>query len=70
VNAVSPGMINTTFHDLHTKAEARKATAARTSIGREGAADEVANAVLFLASDLSSYITGESIEINGGVYFV
>jgi 3-oxoacyl-[acyl-carrier protein] reductase len=70
VNAVSPGMINTTFHDLHTKPEARKATAARTSIGREGAADEVAKAVLFLASDLSSYITGESIEINGGVYFV
>jgi 3-oxoacyl-[acyl-carrier protein] reductase len=70
VNAVSPGMINTTFHDLHTKPEARKATAARTSIGREGAAEEVANAVLFLASDLSSYITGESIEINGGVYFV
>jgi 3-oxoacyl-[acyl-carrier protein] reductase len=70
VNAVSPGMINTTFHDTFTKPEARKATAARTSIGREGASEEVANAVLFLASDMASYITGESIEINGGVYFV
>jgi 3-oxoacyl-[acyl-carrier protein] reductase len=70
VNAVSPGMIATTFHDLHTKPEARKATAARTSVGREGTADDVANAVLFLASDASSYITGESIEINGGLYFV
>ena len=70
VNAVSPGMIDTTFHDLHTKPEARKATAARTSVGREGAAADVANAVLFLASDASAYITGESIEINGGLYFV
>jgi 3-oxoacyl-[acyl-carrier protein] reductase len=70
VNAVSPGLIDTTFHDLHTKPEARKATAARTSIGREGHPDDVANAVLFLASDASAYITGESIEINGGLYFV
>jgi 3-oxoacyl-[acyl-carrier protein] reductase len=70
VNAVSPGLIDTTFHDTFTKPEARKATAARTSIGREGHPDDVANAVLFLASDASSYITGESIEINGGLYFV
>jgi 3-oxoacyl-[acyl-carrier protein] reductase len=70
VNAVSPGLIDTTFHDLHTKPEARKATAARTSIGREGHPDDVANAVLFLASDASAYITGESVEINGGLYFV
>jgi 3-oxoacyl-[acyl-carrier protein] reductase len=70
VNAVSPGMIDTTFHDLHTKPEARKATAARTSVGREGTPDDVANAVLYLASDMSAYLTGESIEINGGLYFV
>ena len=70
VNAVSPGLIDTTFHDLHTKPEGRKATVARTSIGREGHPDDVANAVLFLASDMSAYITGESIEINGGLYFV
>ena len=70
VNAVSPGMIDTTFHDLHTKPEARKATAARTSVGREGTSEDVANAVLFLASNASAYITGESIEINGGLYFV
>jgi 3-oxoacyl-[acyl-carrier protein] reductase len=70
VNAVTPGLIDTTFHDLHTKPEARKATAARTSIGREGHPDDVANAVVFLASDGAAYITGESIEINGGLYFV
>jgi 3-oxoacyl-[acyl-carrier protein] reductase len=70
VNAVSPGLIDTTFHNLHTKPEGRRATVARTSIGREGHPDDVANAVLFLASDAAAYITGESIEINGGLYFV
>ncbi|MES2180174.1 MAG: glucose 1-dehydrogenase [Gemmatimonadota bacterium] len=70
VNAVSPGMIDTTFHDTFTKPEIRQATAARTSVGREGTAEDVANAVLFLASDASAYITGDSVEINGGLYFI
>jgi 3-oxoacyl-[acyl-carrier protein] reductase len=70
VNCVSPGLIDTTFHDTFTKPEIRKAVAARTSMGREGTSDDVADAVLFLASSASSYITGESLEINGGVYFV
>jgi 3-oxoacyl-[acyl-carrier protein] reductase len=70
VNCVSPGMIDTTFHDLHTKPEARTATAARTAIGREGTPADVANAVFFLASDAAAYLSGESIEINGGLYFV
>ena len=70
VNCVSPGMIDTTFHDTFTAPEIRKAVAGRTSIGREGTPDDVANSVLFLASDASAYITGESIEINGGIYFV
>ena len=69
VNCVSPGMIDTTFHDTFTSPEIRKAVAGRTSIGREGTPEDVANAVLFLASDASAYITGESIEINGGIYF-
>lgn len=70
VNCVSPGMIDTTFHDTFTKPEVRQAVAARTAIGREGSASDVANAVVFLATDASAYITGESIEINGGLYFV
>jgi 3-oxoacyl-[acyl-carrier protein] reductase len=70
VNCVSPGMIATTFHDTFTPAEVRKTVASRTSAGREGTAADVAKAVTFLASDASSYITGESIEINGGLYFV
>lgn len=70
VNCVSPGMIATTFHDTFTKPEARKATAARTSVGREGTSEDVANAIVFLASSASAYLNGESIEINGGLYFV
>lgn len=69
VNCVSPGLIDTTFHDTFTAPEVRKTVASRTSAGREGAPREVANAVYFLASDASAYITGESIEINGGLYF-
>jgi 3-oxoacyl-[acyl-carrier protein] reductase len=70
VNCVSPGMIATTFHDTHTAPAAREATAARTLVGRQGSSEDVANAVLFLASDASAYLSGESIEINGGLYFV
>jgi 3-oxoacyl-[acyl-carrier protein] reductase len=70
VNCVSPGMIDTTFHDTFTPPEVRKTVASRTTVGREGTSEDVANAVLFLASDASAYINGESIEINGGLYFV
>jgi 3-oxoacyl-[acyl-carrier protein] reductase len=70
VNCVSPGMINTTFHNTFTKPEVRQKVAAMTPLGREGEAHEVAELVFFLASARSSFINGESIEINGGTYFV
>jgi len=70
VNCISPGMINTTFHNTFTKPEVRQKVAAMTPLGREGEAREVADLVLFLASARSSFINGESIEINGGTYFV
>jgi 3-oxoacyl-[acyl-carrier protein] reductase len=70
VNAVSPGMINTTFHNTFTKPEVRKNVAAATPLRREGEAPEVAELVLFLVSDSASFITGASVDINGGTYFV
>ncbi len=70
VNCVSPGLINTTFHDTFTPDEARKNVAAKTLAGREGSSEDVANAILFLASDASSYVNAESLEINGGLYFI
>jgi 3-oxoacyl-[acyl-carrier protein] reductase len=70
VNCVSPGMINTTFHNTFTKPEVRANVAAATPLRREGEAGEVAALACFLASDAASFIHGESVEINGGTYFV
>lgn len=69
VNCISPGMINTTFHNTFTKPEVRTNVAAATPLRREGRADEVGKLALFLSSDASSFINGESVEINGGTYF-
>ncbi|MFA7289330.1 MAG: glucose 1-dehydrogenase [Melioribacteraceae bacterium] len=70
VNAVSPGMINTTFHNVFTKPEVRVNVAAGTPLRREGEANEVADLVTYLASNSASFITGACVEINGGTYFV
>jgi 3-oxoacyl-[acyl-carrier protein] reductase len=68
-NAVSPGFIgNTAFHATFTSEEGRQATIRSIPMGREGTPDDVAGAVLFLVSDLSAYLTGETIEINGGMF--
>ena len=69
VNTVSPGMIATKFHDTFTKPEVRQRVAGMTPLGREGTAEEVANLAAFLASPQSSFINGESVEINGGIFF-
>ena len=69
VNCVCPGMISTTFHDEFTKDEVRKNVAAGTPLRREGQAKEVADLVVYLASDESSFLTGTSVDINGGLAF-
>ncbi|WP_010276779.1 SDR family NAD(P)-dependent oxidoreductase [Paenibacillus senegalensis] len=69
VNAVSPGFIGqTAFHDTFTPEAARKAAVQGIPLGREGTPDDVAGSVLFLVSELASYLTGETIEINGGMF--
>lgn len=70
VNCVSPGMINTTFHNVFTKPEVRERVASMTPLGREGEAAEVADLVSYLASNEASFINGACVEINGGTYFV
>jgi 3-oxoacyl-[acyl-carrier protein] reductase len=70
VNCISPGMINTTFHNTFTKPEVRTNVAAATPLRREGRPEEIGDLVLYLAGDSSSFINGESVEINGGTYFV
>lgn len=69
VNCVCPGMIDTSFHDTFTKPAVRQNVAAATPLRREGEAAEVADLVTYLASDASSFLTGVSVDINGGVFF-
>jgi 3-oxoacyl-[acyl-carrier protein] reductase len=69
VNIVSPGFIGQTpFHDTFTTDAGRQATIGGIPLGREGVPQDVANAVLYLVSDLADYLTGETIEINGGMF--
>ncbi len=69
VNAVAPGFIaNTVFHDTHTAKEVHDRIPTMVPLGRKGEPRDVANAVLFLASDLSGYMTGQMVEVNGGLY--
>lgn len=70
VNGVAPGLIGTRFHDVFSTPEGRKATVERTPLRREGTPEDVAEAVLFLASDSASFLSGEIIQINGGLGMV
>ena len=69
VNCLCPGMISTTFHDTFTKDAVRANVASATPLRREGEASEVADLVAYLASPESSFVTGASIDINGGLLF-
>jgi 3-oxoacyl-[acyl-carrier protein] reductase len=69
VNSVAPGLIlGTSFHNTHTTKESAEATVAGIPINRPGNADDVARAVLYLASEYDGFITGATLDINGGVY--
>jgi NAD(P)-dependent dehydrogenase (short-subunit alcohol dehydrogenase family) len=66
VNTVRPGLINTTIHDVHGGAETIVTVGATVPIGRAGEPEEVAEAVLWLASPASSYLHGALIDVSGG----
>lgn len=69
VNAVAPGLIlGTSFHDTHTTKESAAETVAGIPIQRAGNAADVARAVAYLASEYDGFITGATLDINGGVY--
>ena len=70
VNALAPGLIQgTPFHNTFTRPEVQQAIVSKIPLGRGGTPDDVAGAVLYLVSDLASFVTGEIMEINGGVWF-
>jgi len=69
VNAVSPGVITTPFHERYSTAEQLKAMQATIPMNRLGTADECAGTFVYLASDsMSGYVTGQIIEVNGGQF--
>ena len=69
VNALAPGLIlETSFHNTHTTKESADATIAQIPIGRAGNPGDVAHAALFLAEQLDGFVTGATLDINGGVY--
>ena len=69
VNALCPGLIGTKFHDDFTKDEIRSKVASVTPLRREGQATEVADLVAYLATDDATFVTGNNIDINGGLAF-
>jgi 3-oxoacyl-[acyl-carrier protein] reductase len=66
VNAVMPGVIETRHHEVFSTPERMAEYRRQTPLGRNGTAEEVAQAVLFLASDAASFVNGAFVDIYGG----
>jgi len=67
VNGVSPGVIDTPYHETFTTPEVMQNLRKAIPMGREGRPHEVASVIAFLASEAASYLCGETIEVNGGL---
>lgn len=65
-NGIMPGVVETPHHEVFTSPEKMSDYRRQTPLGRNSQADEIAQAVLFLASDASSFMTGGLIDLNGG----
>lgn len=69
VNAVAPGLIlGTRFHNQHTTKKSADQTIEAIPLGRAGTPEDVAKAIQFLASEYDGFISGATIDINGGIY--
>lgn len=69
VNALAPGLIlGTRFHQTHTPPANAEAAIKQIPLGRAGTPDDVARAAVYLASEYDGFITGATLDINGGVY--
>ncbi|MCA9512363.1 MAG: 3-oxoacyl-ACP reductase FabG, partial [Myxococcales bacterium] len=68
-NAVSPGLVATGMIAAELDSDEGRAKAASIPAGRLGAPGEVAAAVVYLASDAAAYVTGQTLNVNGGMYF-
>jgi 3-oxoacyl-[acyl-carrier protein] reductase len=69
VNALSPGIVDTPFHERYSTPESFAALVSGVPMGRAASAEEMVGPTLFLASDsMSGYVTGHILEVNGGMY--
>lgn len=68
VNAIAPGIILTDFHRRHSTEEKLRIVAENTPLKRSGTVEDIAAAAVFLSGNGAAYITGEIIEINGGLW--
>jgi 3-oxoacyl-[acyl-carrier protein] reductase len=69
VNSIAPGVIETPFHERFSTPDLLEAFRKSIPLGRLGTPEECAGAILFLVSPLASYVTGQSLDINGGQWF-
>jgi NAD(P)-dependent dehydrogenase (short-subunit alcohol dehydrogenase family) len=67
VNAVRPGLIDTEIHASGGQPDRARSRGVHTPLGRPGSAEEVAEAIIWLLSDLSSYNTGTLVDVTGGI---
>lgn len=70
VNAVSPGTVDNHFHETFSNRQILDSVVAQTPAGALGTNEEVADTIVFLCSNASRYIHGQTIEINGGMFMV
>jgi 3-oxoacyl-[acyl-carrier protein] reductase len=70
VNAVSPGTVDNYFHEQFSNKQILDSVVAQTPAGKLGTNEEVADTIVFLCSNASRFIYGQTIEINGGMYMV
>lgn len=68
-NTVSPGLVMTKMSKKEINSKSGKKKIASIPVGRLGTADEISHVVKFLCSEESSYVTGQTINVNGGMYF-
>lgn len=69
VNCVAPGVIATNFHEVFSTPQMLEAFKANTPAGRLGTSEETADVIAYLCSPQAAYIYGQTIEVNGGLYF-
>ena len=67
VNVIAPGLVNTDMMSQNTPENIKTDVISRTSLTRIGETKDIANVALFLSSDLSSYLTGQTIRVDGGM---